>query len=250
MPREPKGKGVEGPGEGLPSTAEGLLSAATENPEATAGLLSAASAVREMNSDDLRHQLDSVRSPEDAIEVAGNVANKLANTTAGQQVLEQAARAKALYDEQTTNRITKVADDAMRKAQGKLVERAQGPGGGLLLGLAGTIGGIADQAAGPSAAVVHANEVPGTRPEATRNPPSMPTKLQLATMLANEEETERKATAAFRAGDKDGKGGLSKLEAQATIQQHFKQHGNTKDSPTMEFIGNLFGAQPLILCFS
>jgi hypothetical protein len=36
--------------------------------------------------------------------------------------------------------------------------------------------------------------------------------------------------AAFRVGDKDGRGGLSKLEAQATIQDHFQQHGVKKRS--------------------
>ena len=46
--------------------------------------------------------------------------------------------------------------------------------------------------------------------------------------------------AAFRVGDKDGRGGLSKLEAQATIQDHFQQHGSAKDAPTLEYIGSLF----------
>ena len=107
-------------------------------------------------------------------------------------------KAKALYDQQTTGRITKIADNAMRGAQAKITERAQGPGGGLLLGVAGTIGGIADQAAGPSAAVALSDEVPGSRPKASRNPPTLPTKLQLATMIANEEATDRDAVRSTR----------------------------------------------------
>ena len=71
--------------------------------------------------------------------------------------------------------------------------------GGLALGIAGTIGGIAGQAAGPSVAVALSDEVPGTRPQATHPPPILPTKLQLATMMAQEELTDQNAAAAFRA---------------------------------------------------
>lgn len=225
---------------------EGLLSAAAEHPEIVSGMLNAVSAAQQLDARSALNQAEHVRSAEDAIDAVESVANKLAGTAAGQQVLAQAAKAKTIYDAQTTNRITKIADAAIRGTQAKLMERARGPGGGLLRGMAGTLGGIADQAAGPSAAVALSNEAPGTRTTATRNPPTLPTKLQVATMLANEEHTDQSAAAAFRAGDKDGKGGLSKLEAQATIQYHFQQQGNSKESPTLEHIGNLFGARTKI----
>ena len=61
---------------------------------------------------------------------------------------------------------------------------------------------------------------------------------------ARDKQEDNKAffsqAAAFRVGDKDGRGGLSKLEAQATIQDHFQQHGSAKDAPTLEYIGSLF----------
>jgi hypothetical protein len=182
-----------GAGEGLAGGAEGLLSAAVEHPEAAAQVLGAAAAAQGLNPSELLGQARDIHSADDALAAASNVASKLAGTAAGQQALEQAAKAKALYDQQTTGRITKIADNAMRGAQAKITERAQGPGGGLLLGVAGTIGGIADQAAGPSAAVALSDEVPGSRPKASRNPPALPTKLQLATMIANEEATDRDA---------------------------------------------------------
>ena len=74
------------------------------------------------------------------------------------------------------------------------------------MGIGGTLGGIADQAAGPAAAAALKDHAElGQQAPASRSPPSLPTKLQLATMLANQEASEKASTNAFRKGDQDGR---------------------------------------------
>ena len=136
MPRvssnpHPRGRGEPPSRQDAAGTgAEGLLAAAAEHPQVAAGLLSAAQDLGNPSEflKTVEAQTQGIHSVDDAFDAASNVANKLASTTAGQQMIEQAAKAKKLYDEQTSGRITKAADYALRAAQSKLTERATGPG--------------------------------------------------------------------------------------------------------------------------
>ena len=126
---QPPGSGgaADGLGQGAAeNVAEGLLAAAAEHPEAAAGLVSVAREIG--NPSELLSQARDIHSVEDAVDVASSITNKVTSTTAGQKMIEQAAKAKELYDAQTTGRITNAADHLLRGAQKRLMERATGPG--------------------------------------------------------------------------------------------------------------------------
>eukprot|EP01045_Picozoa_sp_COSAG04_P011377 COSAG04_NODE_731_length_10733_cov_3.264435_9_plen_325_part_00 len=238
------------------SASEGLLGGIAEkSAEAAAGAAAGAAASKVKDSvSELAHQVrDGEMSAAGAVDAVGSLAEKITSTAAGQRALAQAQEAKKMYDAQTTGRITKAIDGALRGVEAKLEAKAAPPElpardhgppvlatakGALLHSVAGTIGGIADQAAGPAAAAAAAEDA-AVRAAPSRSPPALPTPLQISTQLATEQATTAAAKDAYKQGG-GGRRGLSKDQVQGLIQEHFRVNGGASVSD--EYVGRLFDA--------
>ena len=112
------------------SASEGLLGGIAEkSAEAAAGAAAGAAASKVKDSvSELAHQVrDGEMSAAGAVDAVGSLADKITSSAAGQRALAQAQEAKKMYDAQTTGRITKAIDGALRGVEAKLEAKAAPP---------------------------------------------------------------------------------------------------------------------------
>eukprot|EP01047_Picozoa_sp_COSAG01_P042722 COSAG01_NODE_3745_length_5742_cov_18.618901_1_plen_254_part_10 len=147
-----------------------------------------------------------LHSPTGVLGAAEGAAGRAAAAVNGRcpGLLRQARAAKVAFDEQTSGRAIALADGVLRASSRKLESRAaKTAGSGFLLGVSGTLGGIADQAAGPLLALQQAAGTAPPRVPAT-SPPPIPTKEQVAKSLEAQRQLSADAKDAYVRGGGGG----------------------------------------------